>query len=724
MIAERETTLNPIVYEVLRNRLLAITQEMRVALQSVSGSPTVTEASDFFTGIFTPDGSFASMGFQVAFEAPVVGALIRYVCARRGNDVHDGDMFVGNDPYVGALHQNDVQLAGPIYVDGEILAWAGVMAHETDMGGMDFASWSPKAREIYQEGLRIPAVKLVDAGRTREDVLEMILTASRLPDPLALDIRAFIATLNVARERLQALARRYGAAAIAQAMRRMIDGSETRARARLRELPDGRFRASDFLEHDGHENRLYRVDCVLQKRGDTLRFDFGGSSLQAPGFINATRAGLHGGVAGALLPTLGFDIAWNAGILRPVEIVAPDGLICTAVHPAPVGSATVETIWVVSNVVTALMAKLFACGPAPYRERAQAVSTGTMATFNLGGRNQFGEPFGLHLMDPLAGGSGAFAARDGVDGGGPINTPAPSIADVERNERSAPLFYVYRRRSPDTGGAGRRRGGCSMEIALTLAGIDEALALIMTHGAEVPNASGIGGGYPGATVRQSLARDTMREGRVEGDLAVAPFGPKPGLMTMTSHDAFVVSWQGGGGCGDPLEREPERVAHDVAEGTVSAAAANELYGVVVTRDGLPDAAATAQRRDVLVRARLRGSTGDVERLSAERLAGAVPLAESLVVAADDEAGFIVATTAGAIVARGTTCWRAGAVALAGAPEHATRIRLHERLTITRFFCPLSGRLLAFDVHERNEKPVDDVDLAAPAVIAMLAAHAG
>jgi N-methylhydantoinase B len=188
----------------------------------------VTEATDFFTGLYLPDGEFATMGFQVTHEAPPVGALIRHL-ASTGRPVHDGDMFIGNDPYVGALHQNDVQMAAPVHHAGQIIAWAGVMAHETDMGGMNFASWCPAATEVYQEGLRIPAVKLADRGEVREDVLEMILAASRLPAALGLDIRAFIATLNVARSRMASLFARYGADQVSDVMRRMIGDSEREA---------------------------------------------------------------------------------------------------------------------------------------------------------------------------------------------------------------------------------------------------------------------------------------------------------------------------------------------------------------------------------------------------------------------------------------------------------------------------------------------------------------
>ena len=240
------STMNPIVFEVIRNRLIAITEEMRVALQSVSGSPTVTEASDFFTGLFTPDGAVASMGFQVAYHAPVSGAFIRHIRNKEGMTVADGDMFIGNDPYIAALHQNDVQMVAPIFAGDTIIAWAGVEAHETDVGGMDFASWSPKAKEIWQEGMRIPCVKLIDRGEMRDDVLEMIVTASRLPALLGLDIRAFIATLNVARDRVSELARRYGADVGDRgdgARDRRVGSAHARAAARTarRRIPRRRF---------------------------------------------------------------------------------------------------------------------------------------------------------------------------------------------------------------------------------------------------------------------------------------------------------------------------------------------------------------------------------------------------------------------------------------------------------------------------------------------------
>lgn len=696
------STMNAIIFEVIRNRLIAITEEMRVALQSVSGSPTVTEASDFFTGLFTPDGAVASMGFQVAYHAPVSGTFIRHIRGKQGMTVNDGDMFIGNDPYIAALHQNDVQMVAPIFAGERIIAWAAVEAHETDVGGMDFASWSPKAKEIWQEGMRIPCVKLIDRGEMRDDVLEMIVTASRLPALLGLDIRAFIATLNVARERVSGLVRRYGVDTVTQAMGMVIASSEARMRARLKELPDGEFHAADFLEHDGHTNVLYKLDCRISKRGAALTFDYGGSSRQSPGFINCTRPGLMGAVCGSVLPTLAWDMPWNQGALTPFEVRAPDGLICTARFPAPVGSATVETVWVTANATMLALNKLLAASP--YRDRAQGLHAGAMATFNLGGINQFGEPFGLHLMDPIAAGGAAWPDKDGVDGGGPITSPVSCIADVEKNEQAVPLFYFHRRLARDTGGTGKYRGGMSAEVSLTLGGIREAQALVMTHGVEVPNGHGLAGGFPGATIRQTWGKGAAQDGRLRhGEWTVFP--PKPGLMLMTDRDVFAVSWQGGGGYGDPLEREAEAVMRDVTAGAVSVEAAGTIYGVIC-RDDL-DRAATEKRREAMRLERVGGTfVSDAERVF--QGAPTLALSDSLFLA-HDRRGWHVISKAGYILCTGSTKWRAGAVAKTSTklPDEFM-IRLHDDLAVTTYCCPASGTLLAVDFHRRDERPTDDV----------------
>lgn len=729
--------LDPVTAQVVRSRLVAITDQMRIALQSVSGSPTVTEASDFFTGLYLPDGSFATMGHQVTFEAPPVGALIRHLHSKEWS-FQDGDRIIGNDPFIGALHQNDVQMCAPLIIDGELVAWAGVMAHETDMGGMDFASWSPKAKEVWQEGLRIPAVKLVDGGELREDVLDMILAATRLPAQVGLDVRAFIATLNVASERLRELCHRYGTTAVQTVMASMVNAGEDSMRSRLATIPDGTVHVRDFLEHDGHTDTLYMVDLVATKSGDEITLDFSGSSPQAQGFVNCSRAGLMGGVAGALIPTLGFGMAWNDGLLRPINVESPDGLICTAVAPAPVGSATVETIWVVSNVVSAALNRLLLATP-ELSHRAQGVNSGTMSTFNLSGINRQGEKFGLHLMDPLAGGFGAFVDHDGQDAAGPINAPVPSIADVEVNEQKTPLVYHYRRLAPDTGGAGRRRGGVSAEVALSVS-IPEAEALVMTHGVEVPNSTGLPGGLPGGSVRQSFSPGYLeiagaQQALAADDTALAKFtdlGSKPGAFTMRDTDVFAVTWQGGGGVGDPLDRDPDAVLADVQRGVVSLQAATEVYGVKFIPQATHDEAAHSQANSVdhdatvLYRHQRRADrlgVAPVQLPGAPSTVGPdVPpadmgdderwlaLSDHLRVVTDGTGHGRVQTLAGSVLCTDSTRWREGAVRIAVELPSRVGYALHRDLQSTGWVCPTSGVLLAVDIHLAAEDPLHDVQL--------------
>jgi N-methylhydantoinase B len=332
------------------------------------------------------------------------------------------------------------------------------------------------------------------------------------------------------------------------------------------------------------------------------------------------------------------------------------------------------------------------------------VNDGVMATFNLGGVNQFGEPFGLHLMDPLAGGSAAFASKDGVNAGGPITSPMSGIADVERNEQVVPLFYLHRRLARDTGGAGTYRGGLGAEVALTLGGIDRAQALIMTHGVEVPNSAGLGGGWPGATVRQRFGRGAIANGLpVDGQWET--FGPKPGLMTMTNRDVFDVSWQGGGGWGDPIERKIAAVEQDVQDDLVSVEAAREIYGVVIA-DGRAEADASRDLRMQMRTSRVGQFETDPAKFCKAQPLGAI--SEALLIT-QDQRGVHVVTKAGYILATNSTRWRSGAVSSATQqlPE-AHRIQLHEQLEVTTYYCPATGTLLAVDMHERGGKPVDDV----------------
>ena len=501
--------IDPISFEVIRHKLQAITEEQAITLKRVSGSPVVTEATDFNNGLYLADGSIVTMGPQVIFHTGTMSTVIRNIIkdfAPR-DDIHEGDMFILNDPYRGAIHQPDVSIVAPVFHEGRHIAWAGSCAHQLDVGGMSFGSWAYGATDVQQEAMLLTGLKLIEGGRLREDLWQMIMSMTRLPNYLGLDFKGMIAANNVAIQRLAELFQRYGVATVEGVMAAEIDASERRMRERLRQIPDGVFRARDYIDHDGHANRLYEICLAVRKTGDEIVFDMEGSSLQAPGFINCTWSGLKGALFTGLLPILAPDIRWNEGVLKPVTIRAPEGTLCNAKWPAPVSGATVCAVWIVMNVAVAALSRMVSCAPSMIRE-AQAVTKGQMSVLTLAGKNRDGEPYGTLLLDSMAGGGGASIDQDGLDGSGDYDVPRPAIANVEANEAAGPILYLFRSFVPDTGGPGRTRGGASSGLALLPYDVEGLNAMVIGHGVEVPNSIGLYGGLPGACAYHLLSRSS------------------------------------------------------------------------------------------------------------------------------------------------------------------------------------------------------------------------
>jgi N-methylhydantoinase B len=714
---QAETAIDPVTCEVIRHKLMAITEEQRIAFQSISGSPVVTEASDYYTGLFQADGTIVTMGHKVATQGgPMTLAIAMLLDLFPAEKLRPGDVFLSSDPYRAAVHQNDVQVLQPLFHDGVLVAWAGFGAHEVDVGGMDFASWCPKAKDVYQEGIRVAGLKIVDQGEVREDVWQFILSLSRLPHLLDLDLRGMVAAGHVSQLRVVQLIDRYGAAVVQAAMAFMVRHSAAKLRRRLTELPDGIWRAVDFLEHDGHANRLYRVAVTVTKVGDHLTLDFSDSSDQAPGFVNCTRAGLRGAVVGAMFPSLGFDIPWNEGLLHPVEIVSRPGSLVDAKFPAPVGAATVEAVWVAKNALCAAFAKMKACGG--MLDEVQAVSAGTMATVNLGGVDQHGQRFGIHLMDPMMSGFGAWHGADGFDVGGSYSTPIPNVANVESNEFLSPMLYLHRRLVIDTAGAGTWRGGLAAGMAFTVHAVPHTEALLMTHGLEVPNSAGLFGGYPGACVEQRIMRGSdLAHRHAAGEAPVdlleltgerEDMGPKPGLIEMRPGDVFETSWQGGGGLGDPLARDPDAVARDCRLSNQTAAVAAELYGVVLADDGTADLDATAACRAALRRARLDGASPP-RRPTTHRVTTGTPIAGALCFSTEKS---WMACGCGQALAPRNGNWRNGAARrVLRAEQVGPHIKLHVELELRQSLCPSCGTSLSVDLAQIGAADIIDIVLA-------------
>lgn len=722
----REPALDPVTLAVIRHKLEAINEEQAIALKAVSASPIVTEASDFNNGLYAPNGEIVSMGPQVVYHSGAMPIVIDNVLRDCGDDpgIDEDDMFVVNDPYKGPVHHPDVALVAPIHVDGELIAWAGAAAHQVDVGGMSVGSISVGAREKHQEGLMLPPTKIVDRGSLRGDVWRLILNMTRQPEMLGLDLRGFIASNVVAKRRLGALVAEYGRDVVVEVMTELVRYSERRFRERLAELPDAEVHSRGFVDHDGHENRVYRVDVRVRKDGDVLRFDLSDSSPQAPGFINCTASTLVGAVFGGVAPILGREIPWNQGLLAAIEVIAPPGLVCNAVSPAATGSATIATGWVAVNTIVHALSKLVSLSERHARY-AQAVTNGAFDALIIGDRNQHGERYGTQVMDAQLGGGGATAIADGIDQSGGFVTPRPNIPNVEANELHGPMLYLYRRFFADSGGDGRWRGGRSAGLAFTPYGIERLRCTLTTQGIEVPVSPGLFGGWPGRCNRHVVIRDTrLFDLLADGSLEIDPSAASPldldalggaaeelpakvAEFELRPGDVLQYSWSGGGGYGDPLDRPLDLVAEDVRTGAITGERAERVYGFLGDGDGA-DAARSESRRAELRSARLDGATAAAPAAAAANGEPLVSMGPALRLARRGSQTQ-VECRCGAPLGEPGENWKLAAARVRRGPDGwPAGIRLHDDLELLELCCPACGVLLAVEVLERGSEPVGDL----------------
>ncbi|SOD99411.1 hydantoinase B/oxoprolinase family protein [Blastococcus haudaquaticus] len=722
--------VDPVTFEVIRHRLLAITDEQGATLAAISGSPHVVNANDFNVGLYLPDGSVAAMGRTILLHSASMALITRHVIADCEADpgINAGDMFVVNNPWKGSIHAQDVGVVAPIFFEGELLAWTGAMCHMPDVGGSRPGSFCSDATESFQEGLQLTPTKLVDGGTVRSDVWNLILAHTRAPAAFDLDLRGLVGANNTAVRAMTQLAERYGADVVREVMAGLIDLSDRRLRQRLRTLPDATVRSTAYLDNDGGLGKLYEVDLVLTKTGDTLQFDYSGSSPQAPGYINCTSSGLMAGINAALLPTLAFDAPWNEGLFRPVEVVCPEGLICNAKRPAAVSGGALEAGWLVEMAAIEALSKLIACSDDLMGE-AQATPAGGPDQFVLSGVNAHGDPFTHVILDCLATGGGAYAARDGLWTQGQHNIERQRISNAESMELETPLLYLWRGLVPDSGGAGRRRGGQSMGSLYLVHGGDDLRATCNGHGWEVPNSTGLFGGYPGTqnireVVTGSDVWDHFAQGRIPADTDEIG-GERPlmrgrqGMFGMASGDVIKTIHQSGGGWGDPLTRPVDELALDLRHGAVSPDAAARLYGAVVAADGTVDDAATAARRAELLEER---KAWPVQSPPVDVPADAIrvgPLGDALDLVEAPSGERFVRCRCGLGLARAEDAWRTHAGLHVGRDVHdiSKGERLTPELELRRYACPGCGVLLSTDVARTGSPVRDDVRLAPEKVLA-------
>ena len=599
--------MDPVTFSIIRHRLFRVVEEAVITLKHVSGSAITNEGHDLMVSLYQADGSLlmGGVGFlhHLTSAAEACKAIIRKFEGRIG----EGDLFLLNDPYTAALHTSDIYLVAPIHHGGKLVAWSACFVHVSDIGAINPGGFAPDAQDIFTEGFSSPGIKLVDRGELRQDVWETILNMVRSPEMVALDLRSMIACNNVARERMLALIDKYGAPIVDAACKMLIDQSEARLRERLRELPDGHWQSRQYLEVKGE---IYKVLLTMTKNGDTLTFDFTGSSPQSKYSVNCSKWASLGGLFAPLFPLLCYDIVWNEGVIKPIRMIAPEGSIVNCTRPAPVSVATVGAIQSVNNAACSTIGKMLAASD-KYADEATAVWHANHFAIFMFGNNQRGRLAIGILTETFAGAGGARTFADGVDIGGEIPNPISRMANVETIEAQFPIRYLFRRRLTDSGGPGQYRGGAGGEMAIVAHDApDGGIHYVVSgKGTKFPQSEGLGGGYPGGVndyVWVHAPHEMHNVDRFAQSLDTIPGDSEPiswGVFPLMGSDALYIRWNGGGGIGDPLERPPEKVLADIDAGLISEQAASDVYGVI-RNEKTVDGAATKTKRTSLRLARL------------------------------------------------------------------------------------------------------------------------
>jgi N-methylhydantoinase B len=545
-------SLDPITLEILWNGLRSVTDECFLTIQRSAFSTNIKERHDHSVAILDASGRLVA---QAEHALPIhlasMSGLVEIVQRRFGGDIHPGDIFIGNDPHVaGGTHLPDINLAAPVFVEGKLTAFICNIAHHADVGGAARGSMSGGLTEIYQEGLRIPVVRLYSAGELVRDILDIVLLNMRLPTERKGDLNAQIAACRLGVDRMGDLCARHGMSLMVRAFDEIIGRSRSRMRAAIAALPDGEWSHTDMMDDDGTGQTDVRISLTIRKRGEESVFDFTGSAPQVPGNINLTLNAVRSSVCYALKALLDPSMPNNEGVVQAFEIVAPEGSVVNCVAPAAV-ALRANTCQRVIDVVLGALAGLMP-------ERAIGCANGANTSMVFAGSDPVsGQPY--VYLETLGGGMGARNDRDGKDGV-QVHITNTSNLPVEAIEMEYPLRVEEYALVPDTGGAGTYRGGLGLRRVVRPVGHMCEFSGVGERFRHAPG--GVFGGEPGTSGR-------FRLHRADGTAMVLP-GKLSGLK-LAPEDCVSVETPGAGGYGPPQRREAALVAADLASGKCSAA---------------------------------------------------------------------------------------------------------------------------------------------------------
>lgn len=578
-------TVDAVTYEVVSGGLRALAQEMKVSVMRTAYSPIVASGGDMSAGIADSQGRVVAQGQDIPAQLGALpGSLDAMLDGWHGR-LEPGDVLIGNDPYVcGSNHINDVCLVMPVFVSDELLGYSCTRTHWMDIGGGTPGSFNAQVRDMYAEGLRIPTVLAYKNYQAVEPIWEIIFSNVRGRKEREWDLRAGFSGCDTAERGLRRICARYGDDVVKSVMEMALVDSERRMRARLKAIPDGTYRAFDWLEGDGWEDRPVRLEVAITISDDSISMDWTGSDPQVRGGLNLPFSSTFGVGIYALKAALGQGIAPNAGLWAPLKVTAPEGSVVNPVPPAPTQASAAETIQRSADLLMMCLAQVV----------PEDVMAGTFASASVlmiegrdpveWRRNLLGRERTV-FMDNGPGGMGGRRTADGVSGI-KIHTGNARVPSIEAAEFAMPVRAIRWERITDTGGAGTLRGGCGVAKEWEILD-DHVNVTLMTERARVP-AFGMLGGRAGMLGRYVINPGTQGE-------VVLPSKTAPRELHRGDH--FLFQSAGGGGYGDPHLRDISDVLSDVREQYVSRTSAQVDYGVVIDASLRIDQQATEDLRN-------------------------------------------------------------------------------------------------------------------------------
>ena len=549
---------DPIAFELFKNALFAIADEMALTIVRTTYSGVLKDNMDFSTAFADADGKLVAQGLTLPGHLGSIPTALAATMRHYGETMQPGDVFIMNDPFDGGMHLPDIFVFKPLYLHGERLAFAATVCHHTDVGGRVAGSNASDSTEIYQEGLRIPPLKMYDAGKRNDTLFAFIEKNVRLPVKVFGDLRAQLAACHIAERQFLDLVQRYGADTVNGYMQEVIDYAERLTRAALRELPDGVFSFEDWIDDDGIDiGKPIRLYVTLSKQGDRLSADWTGSSPQVKGAINNTLSFTKAATYCAVRSILPPNIPNNEGVFRAIDVIAPPGTIANAVLPAACAARGLTGFRMVDCCFGALAMMV--------PDRVFAASDGGNTGISIGGYDADRHPF--IYVDFTCGTWGGRPFADGLDGNSNIFANMASTS-VEITEAEHPIQLLAYEFIPDKAGAGKYRGGTPYRRDYRFLEAEGVLQVRSDRRDFRPY--GLYGGQPGKPSHNYLNPDGENR-----------FLPSKVTMIITRGDVFRHEVAGAGGWGDPLERDPVAVLKDARNELISLEVAMDEYGVVI-----------------------------------------------------------------------------------------------------------------------------------------------